>query len=834
MLRELSTRTGTTASRIATPVARTIGRIRQTTIQSSVTRRSADRTRRRAGDDRHGAVGQPRDRDRGGEDGGERPRRQRISERHRASSSIAIDSKYFDDALLVGVGHALAAAGAQPIPGDRARQLAGDRCLGALQRLVHVGGERLPRGVVLLERLGAGRRAAPLVLLGRRSCGRPIAACRAARGPSARASAAAPVLYSCCSRAQVAALAVALRSLLPLASLRPAWPARPAVRRSVRRGAVAAWRPGPVRPGPGSARRALAAPPAPRRGSASRAAPAVRARRARRRAGRRAAAVSPFAPPASAPFILRAILSSASAICCSAGARLRVLRRRACPSRRRACVADLLRREVARRLAGRVGRRPTPGSFGSFVSFASFVSFVSFPSPRRCAVCCIASTRSASCSFSPASRRRASAVPPPSLDRGAPLRWRCGAAPRRPAATRAADRRAPAASRRASRSASATRRSRSCRAASSPLAAAPAASSRCPCAAASRICSIARLRSCCAPCAPWAPRRSLRALAALLLRHLLRGLFRLAPQLLLLARQLLELALHLLGRRGSLFASSRCWRLSSSCRCARSRIRSSALLFFLPSGCRLDLRLALVVRRCWRFSSRSNRLDRSCPWRLPLAPPPLFCCCDLALADLGLRLQQRVERGHLVRDGAGGLLRLQLLERAAHRVDRVAHRIAGRGLRGCGPAPGSAICRQPWPMRRRCRCCPAACSARDFSSACASATPLMSVGDRPAVDRRSRFQVALMISFCDEISPSSCVPVAAGHRRLALRERVLLVERLHLEEEDLAARERRLLGARDVARARVVGDDVARLDAADPRPPASAIRSARGWCRRAS
>ena len=51
-----------------------------------------------------------------------------------------------------------------------------------------------------------------------------------------------------------------------------------------------------------------------------------------------------------------------------------------------------------------------------------------------------------------------------------------------------------------------------------------------------------------------------------------------------------------------------------------------------------------------------------------------------------------------------------------------------------------------------------------------------------------------------------------GHR-LALRHRVLLVERLHLEKEDLASRQRRRLPAGNVARPRVVADDVARLDA---------------------
>ena len=54
------------------------------------------------------------------------------------------------------------------------------------------------------------------------------------------------------------------------------------------------------------------------------------------------------------------------------------------------------------------------------------------------------------------------------------------------------------------------------------------------------------------------------------------------------------------------------------------------------------------------------------------------------------------------------------------------------------------------------------------------------------------------------------LPAAAGHR-LALRERELLLERLDLEEEDVAARLGRPLAAADVARAGVVGDEVAGL-----------------------
>src|SRR5215207_10064587 len=66
--------------------------------------------------------------------------------------------------LAIGVGHTLAAAGAEAVPGDRPGEASGDGGLGALECLGDIRGERLPCGVVLFECLGAWRRSAPLVL----------------------------------------------------------------------------------------------------------------------------------------------------------------------------------------------------------------------------------------------------------------------------------------------------------------------------------------------------------------------------------------------------------------------------------------------------------------------------------------------------------------------------------------------------------------------------------------------------------------------------------------------------------------------------------------------
>ncbi len=69
---------------------------------------------------------------------------------------------------MVGVGDAFAAAGAQPIARQRRRQARRCGRLSTLERPGHPGGQRLPDGIVLLERLGAWRRVAPLVFLRRR------------------------------------------------------------------------------------------------------------------------------------------------------------------------------------------------------------------------------------------------------------------------------------------------------------------------------------------------------------------------------------------------------------------------------------------------------------------------------------------------------------------------------------------------------------------------------------------------------------------------------------------------------------------------------------------
>ena len=144
---------------------RAIGRIRQITSQRSVMNRRADSTRRRARES--GRDGRPATRP-----ARPRPRRARAptgaADWRRSCSPLRERLEVLRDPLLrTRQGRARCrrrAAGRRSAPGD-------SRAAAPLSRARAPGSrpaQRLPCGVVLLERLGAGRRPAPLVLLRRR------------------------------------------------------------------------------------------------------------------------------------------------------------------------------------------------------------------------------------------------------------------------------------------------------------------------------------------------------------------------------------------------------------------------------------------------------------------------------------------------------------------------------------------------------------------------------------------------------------------------------------------------------------------------------------------
>src|SRR5260221_6570661 len=313
--------------------------------------------------------------------------------------------------------------------------------------------------------------------------------------------------------------------------------------------------------------------------------------------------------------------------------------------------------------------------------------------------------------------------------------------------------------------------------------------------------------------------------------ELFRRLFHLPPQLFLLSRQLFELTLHLF--RG------------------QAALREVALLpaqLFLPArevldlveravgpgplGLRLDLGLGFVAVLRLALQLAIEQVRQILSLAIAVASDaPLLLLLHLTVADVGLRLEQGVQRRHLVRNRVGGLLRLQLLERAAHRVDGVAHRIAGRRVRTRRPRqdlqwrfltnpaalPRGAGRLLGAPLQLRLR-----------------VGDVLDVGPRPP-GRRAPLEVPRRADdfLLRRDQSFHLLGGARRHSRLALRQRVLLVERPHFEEEDLAPSASGLIPPRNVPRPRVVDDDVAgpytevfggEHAGSDPREPGAAKR----------
>ncbi len=176
---------------------------------------------------------------------------------------------------------------------------------------------------------------------------------------------------------------------------------------------------------------------------------------------------------------------------------------------------------------------------------------------------------------------------------------------------------------------------------------------------------------------------------------LLRQIVRLPAQLVLLAHQLLELALQLVGRQlrareiallaAQLFLPSR--QIADPIERARA---------FLVVWLLFDLRPGLVVGLLLALQLAIEQVGQILTLTaVPAARPPLLCCEHLSASDLRFRLEQRVQRRHLVRDRVRRVLSSQLLDGASHRRNRVGHGIGRRlGLR-------RDLLRRPGTVRRR-------------------------------------------------------------------------------------------------------------------------------------
>ena len=198
--------------------------------------------------------------------------------------------------------------------------------------------------------------------------------------------------------------------------------------------------------------------------------------------------------------------------------------------------------------------------------------------------------------------------------------------------------------------------------------------------------------------------------------------------------------------------------------------------------------------------------------RLPPPPPPPCWRATWRRLHVGLGLQQLVERLELVRHRRGWSAGARVRWRPA------------ASPRWPGPS-GRRRRRSRWPARaggagRRCALgpaagCPASLAARCSRARWAVAIALHVVGRLGAAGAAAA-GVELPGGDDDFLLRGGeilhALRLAAGGHRLALRRDELVVERLDLEEEHVAARLRRRLAAADVARPHEVADEVAGRD----------------------
>jgi hypothetical protein len=185
----------------------------------------------------------------------------------------------------------------------------------------------------------------------------------------------------------------------------------------------------------------------------------------------------------------------------------------------------------------------------------------------------------------------------------------------------------------------------------------------------------------------------------------------------------------------------------------------------------------------------------------------LLLTCHLPAAVFRIRFQQLIERFHLVRERAGGAHLIEFDNRAAHRFDGLADWIvAWRDAAGRSPPAGRTreLCPRGFGALLQIRL-----HSRDRAHVFGRlrvAYPARAGVELPRRD--DDFLLRL-----DQPLQPAVAAAGAAHHRLALRGNELLFERLHFEEEDVAARFGRSPAARHVAGACEVGYEVSRLNA---------------------
>ena len=315
-------------------------------------------------------------------------------------------------------------------------------------------------------------------------------------------------------------------------------------------------------------------------------------------------------------------------------------------------------------------------------------------------------------------------------------------------------------------------------------------------------------------------------LLARLLLQLLGHLLGAVAQVVLLARQAVELALALLRRQLVLAARELLLLAHEFVLTLRQLLdavdRGSIGVFrLLGAGLVLVVRL-LVLRQL--LVEQAREVFGGAVLRLAGAG---LLPLDLALAYVGLRLEEGIQRLHLVRHRIRRLQRIERVDRLAHRLRRRRHGVfLGRGLthtrrirlgrwlrassgtragpiasrvaHGRGAEPARRLFDAHLQLGFRLRHRPDVL-LRLRPLRVARAAIELPGGDDDLLLRRHQI-IELRVA------------AAAALRRLCLGQAELLFERLHFEEEDVAARLAGALASRQIAGPHVVADEVARRD----------------------
>ena len=297
---------------------------------------------------------------------------------------------------------------------------------------------------------------------------------------------------------------------------------------------------------------------------------------------------------------------------------------------------------------------------------------------------------------------------------------------------------------------------------------------------------------------------------------LLRQLFGLLAQLVLIAREAFELPLDFLGAQAGLVPGQLTLLLRQRLLPARqlANAREWVLVFValfrarFARGRRFVVRLLPLAQLLFKERRQIERLA------VTVAPAALrLLHGDLPAANLGLGLQQVTKRGFFKRQRLAGAELVEFGHRLSHGPDRLGH-----GTFGVGPRQQSGLGATAAPLlRKRCSRHVSGNLFRLVAHAGLRRRDRPDVAFRPRIAGAAGAGVELprrrhhVLLLGDQLFQAGLLRLAATHG-LALRGSELFFVRLHLEEEDIAARLGATTAAADIASTRVVGHEVAGRD----------------------